>query len=285
MLQPHTQGFLFRMSHYKVLITGLLLALTLPACAESNVYEWQDSAGGAHYSDAYHPQAKRVTLKSNDALYTVKTVYDGDTVQLEDGRKIRFLGINTPEIQHRNKAAEEGGYEAKAWLSQKLQNTRVRLEFDVENTDKYGRTLAYLVTENHEVLNISLVKAGLAAVSIFPPNLLYVQELSAAQQYAEQHQLGIWKAASYAVIPVERLTNTGHFGWTRLVGKVQSIRESDKFIFLVFNEQFEVRIERESVSLFPDLKSYVGKVIEVRGWLNKNKDHFSILIRHPSAMI
>jgi micrococcal nuclease len=262
----------------------LILLLCVPACVDSKVYQWRDAQGGEHFSDRYCPDAKIVDIKPGYGFYTVKTVYDGDTVELEDGRKIRFLGINTPEIQHRDKMAEAGGEEAKVWLINKLQHTRVRLEFDVEKIDKYGRTLAYLFSEKKEHINLSLVKAGLATISIYPPNLLYVNELIAAENKAEQERLGIWQRPEYAAIPVSNLTDAGHQGWSRLVGKVITIRNTSKSIYLVFSSQFEARIERQWLSLFPDVNDYLGQTVEVRGWLSKNKKQFSLLIRHPSAI-
>ena len=267
------------------LISGLLiLLLCVPVYADSKIYQWRDKTGSEHFSDRFNPDAKIVDIKPGYGFYTVKTVYDGDTVELEDGRKIRFLGINTPEVQHKDKMAEAGGEEAKAWLINKLQHTKVRLEFDVEKTDKYGRTLAYLFTENKEHINLSLVKAGLATISIYPPNLRYVDELIAAENKAEQEKLGIWQRPEYAAIPVGNLTEAGHSGWTRLVGKVAAIRETPKSVYLVFSSQFEARIDRKWLSLFPDINSYLGKTVEVRGWLSKNRKQFSLFIRHPSAI-
>jgi endonuclease YncB( thermonuclease family) len=262
----------------------LILLLCLPAWVGAEIYQWRDTKGSEHFSDRFHPDAKIVNIRPGYDFYSVKTVYDGDTVQLEDGRKIRLLGINTPEIQHRDKIAEAGGEEAKAWLINKLQHAKVRLEIDSEKTDKYGRTLAHLFTEKKEHINLSLVKAGLATISIYPPNLLYVNELLAAENQAEQARLGIWQRSEYAAIPVGNLTEAGHRGWTRLAGKVVTIRNTPKSIYLVFSSRFEARIEREWLFLFSDINGYLGKTLEVRGWLNKNKEHFSLLIRHPSAI-
>jgi micrococcal nuclease len=262
----------------------LILLICLPPCINAEVYQWKDAKGSEHFSDRSHPDAKIVDIKPGYRFYCVKTVYDGDTVLLEDGRKIRLLGINTPEVQHKNKVADAGGEQARLWMIHKLQHVKVRLETDVEKTDKYGRTLAHLFTEKKEHINLSLLKAGLAAISIYPPNLLYVNEMVAAENKAEQDKLGIWQRPEYAPIPVGNLTETGHPGWSRMVGKVVSIRNTAKSIYLVFSSQFEVRIERKWLFLFPDINGYLGKTIEVRGWLNKNKKHFSLLIRHPTAI-
>lgn len=270
----------------------LVLLLCLPGWVNAEIYQWQDANGSKHFSDRPVADAKKVDIKPGYDFYKVKIVYDGDTVVLEDGRKIRFLGINTPEVQHRDKLADAGGDEAKRWLTDKLKNAKVRLEVGVEETDKYDRTLAHLFTEQKEHINLQLVAAGLASVSIYPPELLYVDELVKAQDQAEQAKLGIWGRPEYAAIPVGSLTEAGHPGWTRLVGKVVNIRKTRKSVYLEFSpvlsvaerDAFEARIESKWLDLFPDVNSYLGKTVEVRGWLNKRAGHLSMLIRHPSAI-
>ncbi|MDD5578419.1 MAG: thermonuclease family protein [Methylobacter sp.] len=262
----------------------LILLLCLPSWVSAQIYEWQDKSGNRHFSDRSYPEAKIINIKPGYGFYRVKTVYDGDTVVLEDGRKIRLLGINTPEVQHRDKMADAGGEEAKHWLINKLQNSKVRLVTDAEKTDKYGRTLAHVFTEKKEHINVSLVAAGLAEISIYPPNLFYVDELVKAQNVAEKARLGIWQRPEYAILPVSHLNGEGHTGWTRMAGKVVGIRNTRKFIYLEFSPQFDARIERKWLSLFPDINGYLGKNIEVRGWLNKSRGSFSMLIRHPSAI-
>jgi endonuclease YncB( thermonuclease family) len=279
----------------------LILLLCLPGWVNAEIYQWQDASGNKHFSDRQGrwkcrnrsgtdatecpvADAKTVDIKPGYGFFKVKTVYDGDTVVLEDGRKIRFLGINTPEVQHRDKQADAGGDEAKRWLVDKLKNTKVRLEAGTEKTDKYGRTLAHLFTENKQHINLQLVELGLAAVSIYPPNFHYVNELVNAQDQAELAKLGIWGRPEYAAIPVGNLSEGGHPGWTRLVGKVVNIRKTRKSVYLEFSPAFEARIESQWLDLFPDVNDYLGKTLEVRGWLNKNKEHWSMLIRHPSAI-
>ncbi|MGZ5623024.1 MAG: thermonuclease family protein [Methylobacter sp.] len=262
----------------------LVLLLCLSGWVRADIYEWQDANGSKHFSDRPVADAKKIDIKPGYDFYRVKTVYDGDTVVLEDGRKIRLLGINTPEVQHRDKPADAGGEEAKRWLIDKLKNSKVRLEIGAEKTDKYGRTLAHLFTEKKEHINLQLVAEGLAAVSIYPSEQYYVDELVKAQEQAEQAKLGIWGRPEYAAIPVGSLTEDGHQGWTRLVGKVANINRARKSIYLEFSPEFEARIENKWLDLFPDVNGYLGKTIEVRGWLNKRAGRLSMLIRHPSAI-
>src|SRR3990170_901464 len=85
----------------------------------------------------------------------VQKVYDGDTVLLSDGRKVRYLGINAPEWQ------EPFYLKAKRLNESLVMGKDVRLEFDEERADKYGRLLAYLYVGD-QMINAILIEEGLA---------------------------------------------------------------------------------------------------------------------------
>ncbi|MDD2723334.1 MAG: thermonuclease family protein [Methylovulum sp.] len=266
----------------------LMLWLAVWLNAHADVYQWQDVEGRKHFADKpIDPVAQKLDIKPGYDFFHVKTVYDGDTVLLQDGRRIRFLGVNTPEVAHRGNKADAGGDAAKQWLQEKLRNTRVRLEMGVEKTDKYGRTLAHLITENKEHINVQLVALGLGTMNIFPPNLGYVRELLAAEQHAEQAKLGIWGNPEYAPIAASQVDEGVYdkHHWQRVSGKVQDVYTTGKSVYLKFSDAFAARIEKDNLPLFPDVQAYRGKNLEVRGWLSKNKDRLVMLIRHPSAML
>ncbi len=262
----------------------VLFLLCLPVWVNADVYQWRDASGGRHFSDQFRAEATPLAIKPTGAFYKVAKVYDGDTVLLADGRKIRLLGINTPEVSHFGKATEAGGEEAKHWLTDALAGRKVRLELGVERTDKYGRTLAHLFTDTKEHVNLQLVKRGLASVSIYPPNLGYAAALVTAEQEAERGRLGVWGRPEYAPIGADKLTAAGHSGWTRVIGKVVAVRHAKRMVILEFANSFTARIERRWSDLFPDLDSYRGKTVEVRGWLSHSQQHLSMLLRHPSAV-
>ncbi|MGR9088165.1 MAG: thermonuclease family protein [Gammaproteobacteria bacterium] len=263
---------------------AIVVLICFPPWADADIYQWRDAVGNRHYSDRSHPFAEKLEIKPGYGYHRVKTIYDGDTLVLDDGRKIRLLGINTPEVRHRDRRAEAGGEEARRWLTNALQGAKIRLETDVERRDHYGRILAHIFTEDGKHINRMLVEAGLAAVNIHPPNLLYSEQLGKAQRLAENTQAGIWGQKDYAVMPVDRLPDSGHPGWVRLRGRVSDIRSSRKYLYLIFSDRFEATIERKWQSLFPDADGYLGKTIEVRGWLTKYKGKFLMRIRHPSAI-
>lgn len=256
-----------------------------PVVATAEVYEWADAQGRHHYSDRLQQDNARILPINPDATYyEVKKVYDGDTILLKNGQKVRLLGVNTPEVAGRNKNAEQGGEEAKAWLQQLLQHKKVRLEADVEKQDKYQRTLAYVFTEDKQHVNLQLVQQGLATVNIYPPNLKYVEQLLAAQQVAEEAGLGLWGNSAYVPEGFQTISQENYRGWKRITGRIKALKVTAKYSYLQFSDQVSLRIENQSLGLFPLLHDYVGKEVEVRGWINKNKHRFAVQVRHPGEL-
>ena len=265
-----------------LLFSFFLLTFFIPAYAA--VFQWTDAEGKRYFSDKPHQGAKVFQLDKNFTYHKVKKVYDGDTVLLTNGKKIRFLGINTPEVEGRNKSEQAGGEEAKRWLIQRLRNRKVRLDVDVEKKDKYGRLLAHIFTEDKQHINLELVQQGLASVSIYPPNLKYTQQLLKAEQQAEQNQLGIWRYQQYVPKQVEEIKQGRFKGWQRVVGKVSDIHHTRKNSYLKLSNNFSIKINKKALIFFPELEKYEGKEIEVRGWINKYKGNYNLLVRHPSAI-
>ncbi|MDF1582408.1 MAG: thermonuclease family protein [Methyloprofundus sp.] len=259
-----------------------LLLVTQLSCAA--VYQWTDAQGRKHYSDKSNERAAELQLAKSYSYYVVKKVYDGDTVQLSDGRKIRLLGINTPEIEHPNQAEQVGGELAKKWLIEALLGKKVRLEFAQEKRDKYQRYLAHIFTEQDVHINCELVRLGFASVNVFPPSLKYVPELIEAEREAEAGKLGIWGYSEYSVKSVQQLTNKNKQGWQRVSGTVATIKVTAKNVYLKFVEDFEVGIKKENLAYFDDLDALKGQEIEVRGWVNRYKNSYMMWIKHSSAM-
>ncbi|WP_054759742.1 thermonuclease family protein [Methylomonas koyamae] len=259
-----------------------LLAVMLPILANAEVYRWTDGQGRSHYSDRNHADAQVLHIDSGISYYRVEKVFDGDTILLNDGRKVRLLGVNTPEVSGRNKSAESGGERAKQWLKSKLEQRKVFLQGDVEKQDKYQRTLAYVYDENKQLVNLELVKNGLATVNIYPPNLRYVPALLAAQDDAERNHIGIWSDPAYAPIAAEQLDQTNYQGWKRLTGKVSLLKRTAKHSYLLLSDAVSIAIEPASMALFADLEGYVGRQVEARGWVRRSKGRFYLTVRHPA---
>jgi micrococcal nuclease len=127
---------------------------------------------------------------------TVARVIDGDTIEVDlDGEilDVRLIGIDTPETVHPSEPVGCYGPAASAFTTSRLEGQDVRLEFDIEPLDQYGRTLAYIWLDD-ELFNETLVARGFALVDTFPPNVKYVDRFLAAQRAARSHERGLWGA-------------------------------------------------------------------------------------------
>jgi len=125
--------------------------------------------------------------------FYVKRVNDGDTIVLADGRHIRYIGINAPEIDHENKKAELFGYAAKKYNKTLVLSKMVRLEFDKQTHDRYGRTLAYVFLNNGVFVNKVMIEKGYAYCLFRRPNNKYDQVLLQSQRNAMSAKRGIWR--------------------------------------------------------------------------------------------
>jgi micrococcal nuclease len=125
----------------------------------------------------------------------VVRVVDGDTiyVQLADRvEKIRYIGVNTPEVHHPIKGEEPGGREAAAMNRRLVGGRHVRLELDVRSRDRYGRLLAY-VWLGDTMVNAELVRRGYAQVMTVPPNVRYQDLFVKLQREARDAGRGLWR--------------------------------------------------------------------------------------------
>ncbi len=124
----------------------------------------------------------------------VQRVLDGDTIELSDATKIRYLQVNTPEISHAaDEVAECFGDDAKAFNESLVAGQTVTLEYDVGCTDRYGRTLAF-VSVDGRMVNKLLVERGYGRVLIIEPNLKYADEFRALEAEAQAQSAGLWGA-------------------------------------------------------------------------------------------
>jgi micrococcal nuclease len=124
----------------------------------------------------------------------VTRIVDGDTIEVRfHGRieTIRLIGVDTPETVHPSRPVECFGAAASNFTARTLQDKAVGLEFDVERTDRYGRTLAYVWSDGR-LFNRVLVARGFAQVATYPPNVKYVDVFLKAQKHARDNGRGLW---------------------------------------------------------------------------------------------
>lgn len=122
----------------------------------------------------------------------VAFVVDGDTIKLAGGRRVRYIGVNTPETGQIYAA------EAKAFNESLVEDQEVWLEPDVQETDRYGRLLAY-VWAGDTFVNLELVRRGYANTYTLPPNVRYADVFVQAEQEAREAGRGLWSPADAPV--------------------------------------------------------------------------------------
>jgi micrococcal nuclease len=126
----------------------------------------------------------------------VERIADGDTFTCRDGRRVRLIGIDAPEL-----AQGESGRQARAALRRLAPpGASVRLERDVAPRDRYGRELAY-VWSGSRLVNEALVLEGWAMLYTVPPNVKYAERLERVQKQARAAGAGLWGSGGFACAP------------------------------------------------------------------------------------
>ena len=179
-----------------LIFPAILLSVGLVGCADagpSSIPERPPSPSPAveEPDDEEDPPAGR--------LAPIIRVVDGDTFHVLRGGQdvtIRLIGIDTPEVGWYGGEAECYGARAGLFVRDLLEGEGVRLEFDLERIDPYGRTLAYAYLPDGRMVNLLLVRRGFAEVTIFEPNDRYEPELLAAERAARATGAGLWSECS-----------------------------------------------------------------------------------------
>ncbi len=128
--------------------------------------------------------------------FSVRWISDGDTIVLANGERVRYNGINAPEIAHaeHGKSAEPHGNAAKNFNIKLVNAKKVRLEFDAKRRDRYGRLLAYVFLSDGTFVNVKMVANG---VAYYLPgtveNNRYGKLLLKAQREAMTAARGMWR--------------------------------------------------------------------------------------------
>lgn len=122
---------------------------------------------------------------------TVTRVIDGDTIEIAGGKKVRYIGIDTPELKHPSKPVECFSAQATEKNKALVEGKEVRLESDVSETDRYGRLLRYVYVDDMFVNDV-LVREGFAQASSYPPDVKHQDLFAESERYAVQNELGLW---------------------------------------------------------------------------------------------
>lgn len=222
-----------------------------------------------------------------DQQVRVSHVIDGDTVLLSDGRHLRFIGVNTPELLHNGAPPQPYGIEARNQLRQFLSEHQnvLNLRFDAERRDRYNRVLAHAFLTDGSSLSAWLESQGLGTVLVVPPNVWNSNCYLAAEQTARDAQRGIWELPAYRIVETTQLPASAR-DYHLITGRVRHIGNSRYAVWLDLEGGVALRIERSDLHYFSDRhwQDLLGKRVLARGWLHREKNELRMNIRHPSAL-
>lgn len=143
----------------------------------------------------------------NYADILVKRAVDGDTLELEDGARVRLIGIDTPEMHESRKLYRDAqrakedtttiqklGRQAYEFTKKLVEGKRVSLEFDVERLDRYGRLLAYVyLKDDGTFVNAEILRQGYASLLTIPPDVKYADLFQELYREARENRRGLWQ--------------------------------------------------------------------------------------------
>lgn len=225
-----------------------------------------------------------------DEITTIRSIHDGDTLHLHDGRKIRLIGINTPELARkkngRKTSAEPFAHAAKKALKRLFKNDKtISLRYGEDNKDRYGRYLAHGFLADGQNIQAILLNQGLANALNVPPNTQFSACYLAQEFNARCKKMGLWQRG--IILQAKNLKNK-HTGFHLIQGNVTKIRNNKKGIWLTLDHKLTVGIRSDDQFLFDikTTKKLINQSVTVRGWVNKSKRStpFYMRVRHPLSI-
>lgn len=219
------------------------------------------------------PFAKTETVR-------VAQIYDGDTLTLSDGRKVRLVGVNTTEMGRDGQPDQPLARRAQQVASTFVrQSDRVELLLDAQTKDHYGRWLGHIYNEAGENLERHLLQQGLAYHVAIPPNLTLAECLAKAEQQGRDARLGVWN--DQGLLPV-KAKHIKQGGFQRVQGLVTAV-QTGKHWRLALDKKITVMLYSEHQHRFTQawFERLQGKNIEVQGWVYQSRDEWRIKLETP----
>ncbi|PMX02671.1 nuclease [Pseudomonas sp. FW215-R2] len=197
---------------------------------------------------------------------SVQRVVDGDTLRLNDGRSVRMIGLNTPELGKQGRSDEPFAVAARKRLEALVaeSDSRVGLLLGAESKDHYGRTLAHVFSAKGDNLEAQMLADGLGFQVAVAPNVDLVDCQQAAERRARQAGLGLWKRS-----PVLKAEQIERSGFAVVSGRVSKVQRNRGGIWIELQDKLVLRVAPNLLDRFDDasLLALKGRQIEARGWV------------------
>lgn len=221
-----------------------------------------------------------------DERAAVDAVSDGDTVRLDDGRHVRFVGINTPELARESRPAEPFSEEAHQALLDLIErgNGEIALRLGEEERDRYGRLLAHPYLPDGRSITRLLLERGMGLRVAVPPNVRHQDCYARAEQAAREAGRGVWSGSLYDGTPAADLP-AGAGGFHVVTGRIQRVGEGSEAYWFDLGG-LTLRLDKSDLPYFDDIDPHAreGERLRVRGWIYRVQFDPRMDLEHPAAV-
>ena len=196
----------------------------------------------------------------------VAKVVDGDTLRLVDGRSVRLLGVNAPELAHDGRPAEPFAEAATRHLERLVAQSagQVALVAGEQGRDRYGRSLAYAFGRDGRNWEAQQLVEGLGYAVAIAPNTALTGCQWAAERTARAAGKGVWRRS-----PVIEVGQLQQGGFALLRGRIATVERNRGGVWLTLGEALVLHVPSQWLAQFGgrDLAGLAGREVEVRGWV------------------
>jgi endonuclease YncB( thermonuclease family) len=223
-------------------------------------------------------------LPGNLPTYKVRKVVDGDTLRLVDGRSVRLIGLNAPELARKGRSADPYAVAAHRRLTELVQASggRVGLRLGREPKDRYGRTLAHLYDGRGRNLEERLLAEGLALRIVIAPNAALSGCHAVAEREARRAGRGLWRRP-----PLQSPWQLRGGGFALVQGRVAKVERNRGGVWLRLDGPLVLRVELKHLRQFDAaaLQHLEGRRIEARGWVIDRARRDGVNTKSPRWML
>ena len=215
---------------------------------------------------------------------TVSHVIDGDTVILEQGEKVRLIGINAPELGRDGRPSEPYAEAARRYLEKLVLGKTVTVTQGGEERDRYGRTLGTLTLPSGLDVQDALIKSGMSVTVAISPNTDHVPAYLDSEATARAQRLGIWSESPAFVFSTPGNRRRGfQIAEVTLTG----MRETRANVYLDGEEFFSIQVpirHWKAFSFARKLRDLDSPSIQARGWVVQRDRGYVMIVSHPSML-
>ena len=218
---------------------------------------------------------------------TVARVTDGDTVVLDDERRVRLIGFNTLELKTPDEQDKAMALLAREALQDFLHDSQAQIIIGKDEHDRHGRLLAHLIRSDGQGAAQTLIASGLALAVAVGRNTRCADTLHLLELQAREAGLGVWQSPGSWYLARSTLTGQER-GFHVVVARVRALDGRGRKTTLILDNGLRVRLGSrwpERGDFAPsELGKLVGQEIQVRGWLGTFAGRQSLTLHHPANL-